>query len=218
MPTDVQAESRRSRHRRELVAEILDIARRQLEEGGRSGVSLRAIAREVGMNPASLYTYFAGLDDLFTALLLQSFERLGEAIATAHTQGQALSPVEGALGCVDAYRSWAVEHPAQFNLLFTDAIPGYEAPDSGGTREAEQAIWNPFLTSVGSVIGRDLATDISAPPPHGELTDEVFGLFGLMHGLVMLEINHHTPPTLDIGELLKNQMRCALERLERTAT
>jgi len=213
MVTDTNPETRRNRHRRELVAEILDIARRQLEEGGRAGVSLRAIAREVGMNPASLYTYFAGLDDLFTALLLQSFEGLGEAINAAHAAGKDRPAMERALGCVAAYRRWAIDHPAQFNLVFTDAIPGYEAPEAGGTREAEQQIWNPFLTAVGEVIGRNLGTDISAPPPPGALTEEVFGLFGLMHGLVMLEINHHTPPALDMGAILQNQVRSALEQI-----
>ena len=77
---ETPTESRRDRQRRELTAEIITIARRQLAEGGRAGVSWRAIAREVGMNPASLYTYFANLDDLFTAMIIESYGGLAAAL------------------------------------------------------------------------------------------------------------------------------------------
>ena len=77
-----RTESRRDRQRRELVAEIVEIARAQLASGGRAAVSWRGIAREVGMNPASLYTYFDGLDDLFTAVILDSYGGLAAALGT----------------------------------------------------------------------------------------------------------------------------------------
>lgn len=169
------------------------------------------------MNPASLYTYFTSLDDLFTALLLQSFERLAATVTEAHAGSDGQPAIERALACVGAYRQWALAHPAQFNLLFTDAIPEYTAPDSGGTREAEQAIWEPFLAAIGDVTGQDTTAEIAIEPPRGQLTEEVFGLYGMMHGLVMLEINHHAPPTLDLGSILRCQARSALERMGQMA-
>ena len=176
-------------------------------------MSVRAIAREVGMNPASLYTYFASLDEIFTALLLQSFERLAAAVTEAHTNSDGQPAIERGIACAEAYRQWALAHPAQFNLLFTDAIPEYAAPDTGGTLEAEVAIWLPILTSIRDVIGLDHITEMPTDLPPGELTDEVFGLYGMMHVLVMLEINHHVPPNLDMGAVLHNQTRAALERM-----
>ncbi|MEM9513522.1 MAG: TetR/AcrR family transcriptional regulator [Actinomycetota bacterium] len=172
-------ESRRARQRRELVAEIKSIARRQLEAGGRAGVSWRAIAREVGLNPASLYTYFPSLDDLFTALLLDSYGDLAAATEHAATRSDAASPTARTIDIALAYRAWARAHPAQYNLLFTDQIPGYAAPPGGPTVAAQTAVFEPMLAEFRRLHGGDPSEAFSV------------AVFATLHGLVSLEINHH---------------------------
>lgn len=193
-------ESRRSRLRRELTEQILQIARRQLTETGPGSVTWRAIAREVGMNPASLYTYFDSLDDLYTALILESYASLADAVTTAF---ESIDPsvneppprdraVQRAMACVHAYRDWALENPAQFNLIFADQIPGYEAPPGGPTVDAEMAVLRPLIAAAGAVAGRRASPDdIESTEPTD--ADGPIGVWATMHGLVALEINHHLP-------------------------
>ena len=185
---DAAAETRRERLRRELVAEVVATARRHLADGGPSSVSWRGIAREVGVNPATLYTYFDSLDDLFTAVIAESFGRLGAAVGRAAEAATDLEPVERLMACARAYRSWAIEHPAEFNLIFTDRIPGYAAPPAGPTVEAQVGIFGPFIAALDDMTGAD-------DPVQGVtgLAAERVALWAMMHGFVMLEINHHLP-------------------------
>ncbi len=208
--TDRPPESRRERQRRELTSEILAIARRQLESTGAGGVSWRGIAREVGMNPASLYTYFPSLDDLFTALVLESHRSLAQAIVDAEQAAIDRSPYDRALACALAYRTWALEHTGQFNLIFTDQLPGYAAPPDGPTVDAQIEMFGPFLRAMTEYL--DLP-DGELPP---DTLSDVMGLRCLLHGLVTLEVNHHLPFIDDHEALLVDQLARSMTSLRPT--
>jgi AcrR family transcriptional regulator len=183
---------------------VVDTARRHLADGGPGAVSWRGIAREVGVNPASLYTYFDSLDDLFTAVILDSFGRLASAITTASDAAARLDPLERLMACAHAYRSWAIEHPAEFNLVFTDRIPGYEAPPGGPTVAIQGEIFGPFVAALDALDGdSDADTDVS------DSADQRIALWALMHGLVMLEINHHLPFVEDTTQVFDRALRRA---------
>jgi AcrR family transcriptional regulator len=203
-------ESRRERQRRELVGEITDEARRQLERGGRAAVSWRALARHVGMSPASLYTYFASLDDLFTALLLQSYGRLADAVRRA-IDAFAGAPVGDRLlvGPL-AYRRWALANRAQFNLVFTDQLPGYAAVPGGPTVEAQMAVFRPMAAVVVEALGRPWEPSVMAEP--GRTRELFLGLWGTFHGLTSLEVNHHLD-WVDAADLFERHLRWHLDRL-----
>ena len=204
---DAPAGTRRERLRRELIAEVVATARRHLAEGGPSSVSWRGIAREVGVNPASLYTYFDSLDDLFTAVITDSFGRLGTAVGRAAQAASDLEPLERVMACARAYRSWAIDHPAEFNLIFTDRIPGYAAPPAGPTVEAQVGIFGPFIAALDDLAGAAAAQD--APGR----ADEHVALWAVMHGFVMLEINHHLPFVDDPDRLFDVGLRRSLANL-----
>ncbi len=187
-PGSPSTESRRQRQRRELTEEIKAIARRQLEEGGRAGVSWRAIAREVGMNPASLYTYFASLDELFTELLIDSYRALADATHGAAAAAARRAPTNRLVDIALAYRRWALDHPAQYNLLFVDLIPGYEAPPDGPTVSSQVEVFRPFVETMNEVVDRPYPLD---GPLDRAAERDLVGLFALLHGLVSLEVNHH---------------------------
>ena len=138
--------SRRERLRVELTAQIVEIGRRQLEAGGVANVSWRGIAEEIGMNPASLYTYVDGINDLYTRILGQSFRSLADAVADAAETD--LDPRARLIGCARAYRAWALEKPNQFNLIFTNQIPGYEAPTEGEAFDAAMDANTPFTDAL----------------------------------------------------------------------
>ncbi len=199
-------ESRRDRQSREMTAEIIDLARGQLESGGRAAVSWRGIARQVGMNPASLYTYFDSLDDLFTAVILDSYGGLAAALEDAFA---AETSTDRLVSVTRAYRRWAVEHPAQFNLIFSDQIAGYAAPPGGPTVDAELAVVRPLVRAIGERVGRPYDIDTFGDLPQPE-QDRLIGFWGLLHGLVTLEINSHLPFVEDHDALLVGQVTSAV--------
>ena len=181
------SETRREKQRRLLVDDILSAAREQLEAVGPGGVSLRGISRAVGMSAPSLYTYFPSLGHVFTELIVQSFESLAAAVrgAVASVADQPLKT--RLLAGPRAYRSWAIDHPQHFNLVFFDQIAGYQAPPEGPTVDAQVAVLLPIATPYAEARGIEVES-LETP---GEALDGFLGWWGAFHGLVALEVNHH---------------------------
>jgi AcrR family transcriptional regulator len=208
---DVANESRRMRLRRELTADIVRIAREQIAVAGPGGVTWRAIGRELGMNPASLYTYFDSRDDLFTALILESSTRLGHAVQAASDAVGDADPQTQVLACLHAFRDWSIANPGEFNLIFIDLIPGYAAPDDAGTLDAELAVIRPISQAVGKLTGRDGEPSQYVP----EAADSFIALWAMTHGLISLEVNNHAPPS-DARARFDRIVTAAVHRLAQT--
>jgi len=118
----------RERARAELTREIKEEARRQLAETGAHGLSLRAVARELGMVSSALYRYFPSRDDLLTALIIDAYDALGEAAETAIAASA--KPRVGWLAACHAIRGWALAHPHEYALIYGSPVPGYRAPQA----------------------------------------------------------------------------------------
>ena len=109
-----------------VSADIAAEARRQLAEVGAGALSLRAVARELGMASSAMYRYFPSRDDLLTALIVEAYDTLGEvAESAAATRGSAL--VRWQTVC-RSIRRWALDHPHEYVLLYGSPVPGYHAP------------------------------------------------------------------------------------------
>jgi AcrR family transcriptional regulator len=120
----------RERARAELTREITQEARRQLAETGAPGLSLRAVARELGMVSSALYRYFPSRDDLLTALIIDAYNALGEAAETAAAAVPGASPRVRWLAACHAIRDWALAHPHEYALIYGSPVPGYRAPQA----------------------------------------------------------------------------------------
>ncbi|WP_067454223.1 TetR/AcrR family transcriptional regulator [Actinomadura macra] len=120
----------RERVRAELVREIITIARGQLATAGAAGLSLRAVAREMGMVSSAIYRYFPSRDDLLTALIIDAYNAVGEAVERADAQALARGDgfPERWLGVCRTIREWALAHPHEYALLNGSPVPGYKAP------------------------------------------------------------------------------------------
>ena len=120
----------RARARAALVADITDLARRQLAESGPAGLSLRAVARELGMASSAVYRYFPSRDDLLTALIIEAYDAIGEVAerADAAAVADGATPGERWLRTCRAVRSWAIEHPHEWALVYGSPVVGYAAP------------------------------------------------------------------------------------------
>jgi AcrR family transcriptional regulator len=119
----------RERVRAATTAEIVRLAYEQIALDGPSSLSLRAIARDLGMVSSAVYRYFASRDDLLTVLIIDSYGRLGEAAEQADAAVRRRSDWKARWRAVTgALRTWAFEHPSEYSLLFGTPVPGYAAP------------------------------------------------------------------------------------------
>jgi AcrR family transcriptional regulator len=118
----------RERARIEVTAAIKTEARRQLAAEGAARLSLRAVARELGMVSSALYRYFPSRDDLLTALIIDAYDAIGSAAEAALTEAAEAEPVDRWIAVCRAARDWAVAHPHEYALIYGSPVPGYSAP------------------------------------------------------------------------------------------
>jgi len=114
----------RARVRAEMTEEIKAVARRHLATDG-ANLSLRAVARDMGMASSAVYRYFASRDELLTALIIDAYNSVGETAENAATGDNALARF---LSLTHAVRDWALADPHQWALIYGSPVPGYQAP------------------------------------------------------------------------------------------
>ncbi|MEV7194199.1 TetR/AcrR family transcriptional regulator [Streptomyces sp. NPDC093510] len=192
----------RARAREEVTVAIKDEARRQLAADGAAKLSLRAVARELGMVSSALYRYFPSRDDLLTALIIDAYDSLGAAAEAAHAGAAGEEPVRRWTVVCEAVRSWALAHPHEYALIYGSPVPGYSAPAS--TVEAAARVGRLLIDIVrdahrgrgialrplpgelrteGERIAADLAPDL---PP--EAVTALVAAWAQLFGLVGFEV------------------------------
>ncbi|WP_328557097.1 TetR/AcrR family transcriptional regulator [Streptomyces sp. NBC_00358] len=161
------ARGARARARIEVTAAIKDEARRQLAAEGAAKLSLRAVARELGMVSSALYRYFPSRDDLLTALIIDAYDSLGEAAESAHAEVAAAGPRERWITVCAAARNWALEHPHEYALIYGSPVPGYVAP-----QETVPAASRVGLLLIGVVRDAYRGKGVARTPLPAELRTE----------------------------------------------
>ena len=156
----------RERARTELTAKIKRTARKHLLREGAAGLSLRAVARELGLVSSAVYRYFPSRDDLLTSLIIDAYDAFGAAAERA----EAAIDRDDLLGrwraTGQAAYKWSGNHVAEYALIFGSPVPGYEAP--------EDTI-GPATRFTGVLLGIlvDAQQAGLRPPINGTLSDEV---------------------------------------------
>ncbi|WP_425837629.1 TetR/AcrR family transcriptional regulator [Streptomyces fractus] len=166
--TTSAARGARARAREEVTAAIKDEARRQLAEDGAAKLSLRAVARELGMVSSALYRYFPSRDDLLTALIIDAYDALGEAAEHADLGFvRTSSATERWTAVCGAVRDWALKYPHEYALIYGSPVPGYTAPDS--TVRAASRVG---LLLMGIVRDAHVGGGVTPPPLSDALRPE----------------------------------------------
>jgi len=202
----------RARAREALTEDIKALARRQLAEGGAGELSLRQIARELGMVSSAVYRYFASRDELLTALIVESYDAVG-TVAEAAAEDRRGGFTARWLRVATAIRSWAIANPHDYALIYGTPVPGYRAPQDtvpaairisavalGLVADAVAAgeVDDATTMSIPRVVRRDLATirdAIATGVPDDVLSRGLlawtmmfgtisFELFGHLHGAI----------------------------------
>ncbi|QXJ24584.1 TetR/AcrR family transcriptional regulator [Actinomadura graeca] len=122
--------TRRDRLRAATVKEISETARRILVEEGPEAVSLRAIARAMGMTAPALYRYFDSHSELLRHLVGDIFTELTEELHGAMHAVEGTDMSGKFLAVARQFRLWALAHPREYALLFG-------TPVRGATRQEE---------------------------------------------------------------------------------
>jgi len=111
-----------------MITEIKAIARQHLQTDG-ANLSLRAVARDMGMVSSAIYRYFASRDELLTALILDAYNALGESVEKADGAVTDRDQLRIRwLAGARSIRQWALANPAEYALIFGTPVPGYAAP------------------------------------------------------------------------------------------
>ncbi|WP_460654435.1 TetR/AcrR family transcriptional regulator [Kribbella endophytica] len=162
----MSVETRRDRQRAATVIEIKAAARKLLVAGGASAVGLRAVARELGLSAPALYRYFASHEDLISAVIADLYDELTAYLIaqrdTSGDLGEQLFLVAGGL------RTWALEHPAEFGLLFGAPVPNPGADDHELTPSHQAAM------RFGAVF-KDLVAKVYRQQPFPSPPEELLG-------------------------------------------
>jgi AcrR family transcriptional regulator len=232
--------SRRDRQRAATAAEITATARRLLVEEGAEGITLRAIAREMGMTAPALYRYFSSHEELRAAVEEELFQELVGAITQAWASVPAEAEADMPMAAVRTFRGWAVRHPREFELIFAqsatrsvaESLPRRPDPAPGIERfgahflSLYQQWWldHPFPVPAEDTIDPPLAeqlrryrADFAPDLPLGAL--KVFlAVWIRVYGLVALEVFGHLRFALSDVEPLFEAMMSEMMTGVRTGT
>ena len=155
------------------MRDIVRIGRAHLATDGAAALSLRAVARELGVVSSAVYRYVGSRDELLTLLVVDGYDELGDEVDAALAKVDR-SDHAGRMAAIGrAVRAWALAEPATYALLFGSPVPGYEAPaertTEPGTRVIRRLVevWEdawvagavavPDETVAPRRLGRDLA-------------------------------------------------------------
>ena len=159
----------RERVRAELIGEITEVARTHLARDGAAGLSLRAVARELGMASSAIYRYYPSRDDLLTALIIDGYNAVGDAVETAEAACARDDHLGRWLAICHAVRHWALAHPHEYALLHGSPVPGYSAPQDTIAPAMRDAV------VFGRVIGDAHREGLLDPPGGYPPPPESFG-------------------------------------------
>jgi AcrR family transcriptional regulator len=148
--------------RARMEAQIVEVGRRHLITDGPSGLSLRAIARDLGVVSSAVYRYVNSRDDLLTLLLVDAYAELASRVdeAVAGESGWRVQILQ--MG--HAARGWASSQPARWALLYGSPVPGYRAPAERTTGPGTRVVAALFgAVAKGIAVGEIRDTDPSVP-------------------------------------------------------
>lgn len=224
----MSAAGARARVRAELTREIADVARRHLASDGAAALSLRAVAREMGMASSAVYRYFPSRDDLLTALIVDAYNAMGEAAESADANPPRDDLLGRWLATCCAVRSWALAHPHEYSLVYGSPVPGYAAPEAtiGPAGRVGVVLCRIVADGLASgavdgdtdgtgfdtAIRPGLAEELGLPAdPTGSLASRAVHAWSSLFGLINFELFGHTHNVVvdDVGFFAASATRLA---------
>ena len=169
---------KRQESRERIEREIIEIGRRHLVTEGAAGLSVRAIARDLGMVSSAVYRYVRSRDDLLTLLLIDAYTELADAVDRAQ-QSTSDTWTDRIVAIARAARRWAVDQPACWALLYGSPVPGYQAPAEMTVGPGTRVVGAVFdAVASGIAAGAVTVPNVQAAQPMSADFDRVRDEFG----------------------------------------
>jgi AcrR family transcriptional regulator len=190
-------------HHGDLQQALLDAASRLVERQGVATLSLRAVARELGVTHMAVYHHYRDRVDLLAAVATLGFERLGQALRE-HVGG-VQDPGRAFFLVGEAYVLFAVAHPGFFRVMFSPELePVRQAEPLAGTTAAAYAV---FTDRVRAAL-----------PGRADTTTAATAAWALVHGLAVLLLERQlSPGPLPPGPLSPDAVRPIVRAVLREA-
>ncbi|WP_353951577.1 TetR/AcrR family transcriptional regulator [Knoellia sp. S7-12] len=212
----------RERLRAETLDEIKTAARARLAVDG-ANLSLRAVARDVGLVSSAVYRYFPSRDALLTALIIDSYNDMGAAVEAAEAVVSREDLHGRFVALASAIRAWALSAPNEYALIFGSPVPGYAAPQDTLAPAMRvttvlagllhDGLASGTLTDPGDLVDKALRVDLaeltSQPPFQGVplgLMARGMAAWSAIYGLVSFELFHAYGPLTAPGALFDHQV------------
>jgi AcrR family transcriptional regulator len=218
------AASIRAKARAEMIDEIKRIALRHLASEG-ANLSLRAVARDLGVVSSAIYRYFPSRDDLLTALIIDAYDELGQRVEDDEGKVDRADLTGRFMAAAHAVRDWALAHPHEYALIYGSPVPGYRAPQDtvasairtslvlgrilsdgvrSGALRADPAI------EVPATVAREVrnVADVISPDVPPAIASRGMGAWVHLFGMVSFELFGQFNNTIDDREsFFDHQMR-----------
>jgi len=216
-----------------LKEAIKETARSQIARDGAAALSLRAIARELSITAPAIYNYFQNRDELVTALIVDAYHSLAAALSKA-SDTKHRDHAASIIAAANAYRSWALSHAEEYDLIFGTPIPGYNAPMAiTGHAAGESMLVLIQLLDAARQDGKLRLSELTpallkllqpwidklaftGPPAIIHLA---LACWTLIHGLVSLELFGHFAPTpayVNVDSFFEIEIQAMVERIVTT--
>lgn len=215
-----------------IEGQIIELGRRHLVTDGAAGLSLRAIARDLGMVSSAVYRYVASRDELLTLLLVDAYSELADAVDTAGAAERSWR--DRLYAMAQAVRRWAVDHPEGWALLYGSPVPGYRAPAERTVGPGTRVVGALFdAVATGIAAGEVSKTEVAVAQPLSSDFERVraefdfsgddsavakcFLLWAGLIGAISLEVfGQYGPDTLtDPADAFNLQVNLLIEMLTR---
>jgi AcrR family transcriptional regulator len=207
--------SSRERYRAQVRAEIKQHAWEQIAEAGVPALSLNAIAKQLGMSGPALYRYFAGRDELVTALIRDAYRSIADTVRAAHDGGADLAALAHVI------RDWARTDPQRYFLIYGTPVPGYHAPDD--TTAISNEVMAVLIEACGAWQADAPATPFDAHledhrdwagghPAPAAVLHRALSFWTRLHGVLSLELAGHFTGMMFDPRLLIDEEVAALDQ------
>jgi AcrR family transcriptional regulator len=162
--------------------DIVRIGREHLATDGAAALSLRAVARDLGVVSSAVYRYVRSRDELLTLLVVDGYNALGDAVDGA--LAAEADPIDGLRALGRTVRRWALAEPARYGLLFGTPVPGYDAPAAETIAPGTRVIAT-MLTLFARAYG---AGELVAPAGEPRISTALAGSFTRIRDQFQLEV------------------------------
>lgn len=168
-----------------------------INEEGYANLSMRKLARRLGVTAKTIYNYYSNKDELYLMALIEGFQGLTEQFRMAYRSSE--NPVEKLRTALHAYVHWGIEHRHSYNIMFSMDTPKYT--DYVGTAMEPVAERQNRIALQVADIGMTILAEVASY--NGSITAEdvpyrLLHLWSTLHGMVSLYISRVTLEVWDL--------------------